>query len=1423
VFNLDQLWEEVLYYPDTILTMGDGVGIDESDILQGLRLMQNVPNPFDGTTEFVLVLPEDNDVTLEIYDLSGKLTISRKFSALEAGSHLFRATLVSPQTYLLGAITRNGQTTIKMVNEGHGGENSITHVGMVNTKGDISVYLKEERGNAAYPFHVGDTMEYTGYTVLLDGSERVSNTVKKSQINNETIALMFNMTLPNLRTMDVINITSTSAICRSEILDNGGELISTRGICWNTSPNPSISNSHTTSNSGATGTTYSDIMTNLIPNCTYYVRAYATNLLGTNYGEERIFNTLCNDVNVTISGVTSINYGQSTTLYASGAPYYLWNTGVTQDHITVNPTTTTTYSVTGSDSYGCTGTASVTVTVVSNPPTVTTNNVTTFTATTATCGGNVTNNGGATITERGVCWSTSTNPTLNDSYKAYGSGAGSFSFNISGLADNTTYYVKAYATYSGGTVYGDLKTFTTSSFTCGNSTTDYDGNSYNTVQIGQQCWMKENLRTTHYADGTVISDGGSSGSWTIGHYYNYSSSSIVLSSRGYLYNWLAVMHGAESSSANPSGVQGICPDGWHVPSDAEWTQLEDYVGSQSQYCCSNSTNFIAKALASNSGWSTSSWTCAVGNDQTSNNATGFSAVPAGCFLSSFCYVGNCASFWSSTQYSSEAAYSRSLWYDVSQVNWNGESKSFGRSVRCLRDAPSVVIDSKSCSSSPTVTDHEGNVYATVQIGDQCWMRENLRTTTSPSTGTYLIPPASTSTYTGKQAQWYNNDSTTYAPMNHGLLYNWNAAADTFNTAYGETSVNDNSSNAVSVSFSSYRRGICPDGWHLPSDAEWTQLTDYVSGQGEYTCGGESSYIAKAMASMEGWSSSSNFCAVGNIQTSNNASGFSAVPAGLAGPDSYNSGFNALFWSSTQHSGHWASSMFFYSGGAIAELHSNFGKHQFHSVRCLRNDDSDINSDGQPCPGASTVSYDGVTYNTVQIGQQCWMKENLRNTHYADGTSIPSGGSNTSETMGYYYNYSSSSIPLAQRGYLYNWPAVMHGASSSSANPSGVQGICPDGWHVPSDAEWTTLTNYVKSQSQYVCGSDNTYIAKALASTEGWSTSSNNCAVGNDQSSNNVTGFTVVPAGYCNGSSFNYAGNDAYFWSSTQDGSNYAYYRSLGYSLARVYRGNYNKDYGRSVRCLRDAPSVVIDSKSCSSSPTVTDHEGNVYATVQIGDQCWMRENLRTTTSPSTGTYLIPAAGTGYTYTGKQARWYNNDSTTYAPMNYGLLYNWNAAVDTFNTAYGETSVNTSSGNGVSVSFSGHRRGICPAGWHVPSDAEWTQLTNYVGGQSEYICEGNSSYIAKALASTEGWNTSTYYSSCMVGNDQTLNNATGFSAVPAGYCDGSSFYNVGGQTFFWSSTQYSNGNPFCRILSSGTRGVNGNADDRGGGYSVRCLKN
>ena len=218
-------------------------------------------------------------------------------------------------------------------------------------------------------------------------------------------------------------------------------------------------------------------------------------------------------------------------------------------------------------------------------------------------------------------------------------------------------------------------------------------------------------------------------------------------------------------------------------------------------------------------------------------------------------------------------------------------------------------------------------------------------------------------------------------------------------------------------------------------------------------------------------------------------------------------------------------------------------------------------------GHTVTDFDGNVYRTVKLGNQVWMAENLRTTRYADGTPIPLG-TEASSTTAYRYYPDDNSANVSDYGYLYNWAAVMKGSASSEANPSGVQGICPDGWHVPSDAEWTELTNFVSSQSQYVCGGDEDYIAKALASETGWEPDDEECAVGNNPSANNATGFSARPAGgYAGG--YGCFGGNAYFWSATQDSSYDACSRGLSYLDAYVGRGSTTKDYGYSVRCVRN--------------------------------------------------------------------------------------------------------------------------------------------------------------------------------------------------------------------------------------------------------------
>lgn len=226
-------------------------------------------------------------------------------------------------------------------------------------------------------------------------------------------------------------------------------------------------------------------------------------------------------------------------------------------------------------------------------------------------------------------------------------------------------------------------------------------------------------------------------------------------------------------------------------------------------------------------------------------------------------------------------------------------------------------------------------------------------------------------------------------------------------------------------------------------------------------------------------------------------------------------------------------------------------------------------DGQPCSGTPTLTdIDGNIYNTVRIGNQCWMRESLRTTKYADGTTIPMGTS-TSTVVGYRYNPDNSASNVPTYGYLYNWKAVMGSASSSSSNPSKVQGACPTGWHVPSHAEWTQLTDYLSSQSQYVCGNDSTYIAKSLASTIGWYSSSGTCFVGDNPSANNATGFTAYPAGSCLSNYYAFT-QRALFWSTTQFDESLARYRGVNYLYPNIGPDSYvNKGYGFSLRCLRN--------------------------------------------------------------------------------------------------------------------------------------------------------------------------------------------------------------------------------------------------------------
>ena len=416
-----------------------------------------------------------------------------------------------------------------------------------------------------------------------------------------------------------------------------------------------------------------------------------------------------------------------------------------------------------------------------------------------------------------------------------------------------------------------------------------------------------------------------------------------------------------------------------------------------------------------------------------------------------------------------------------------------------------------------------------------------------------------------------------------------------------------------------------------------------------------------------------------------------------------------------------------------------------------------------CGTSLVFDYDGNAYNTVLIGYQCWLKENVRTTHFADGTFIPTATTNSAtDAYSCYPNNESSMVPAY--GLLYNWPATMK--MNFNSGESDIQGICPDGWHVPCDEEWYTLIYYMGEQSAYQCNSQPANIGKALASTTGWHSSGGSCTVGNDLSTNNASGFSAMPAGiyegYYDDEDFGY---DAFFWTTTNawsGGGIQTVY--LMYDRAAISHWNFSRQDFMSVRCLRDDPDSVHTSggQPCPNHPTVTDYDGNVYNTVQVGVQCWMKENLRTS-HYADGTY-IPTSNTYSTSMGYRYFPEGDSSNVSA---YGCLYNWAAAM-----------------NGDSSSVPSNVQGVCPTGWHVPSAAEWTVLADYVGSQNDCQCGHRSDLTAKALSSTTGWASSTAY--CSPGYLPMNNNATGFTALPAGYYHEGGYTTTGSEAWFWSAT-------------------------------------
>jgi uncharacterized protein (TIGR02145 family) len=343
-------------------------------------------------------------------------------------------------------------------------------------------------------------------------------------------------------------------------------------------------------------------------------------------------------------------------------------------------------------------------------------------------------------------------------------------------------------------------------------------------------------------------------------------------------------------------------------------------------------------------------------------------------------------------------------------------------------------------------------------------------------------------------------------------------------------------------------------------------------------------------------------------------------------------------------------------------------------------------------------------------------------------------------------YNNDETNCATYGRLYDWATAMT--------------ACPDDWHLPTAAEWATLTNFA--------GGAETAGTK-LKAASGW-------AIGNGMDN---YGFSALPGGigYSGGSSFSDGGSFGNWWSATDDaesgrGDNNAYRLGIGDHEGVVDDSN-DKDYLNSVRCIQNSPGTFKDSR-----------DGKVYGKVTIGTQVWMKQNLN------------------YNVVGSEC--YNDGDGDYMYVNfcnkYGRLYDWATAM-AIPSRY----------NSESYYLPDYvkRQGVCPSGWHIPSDAEWTTLTNFAGGFS---------FAGTALKAESGWASGN-------GTDNY-----GFSALPGGYGygDGYEFNDVGSFGGWWSATQsdpyvYPDYYPYaeCRSIKADPYVEHG-CYGKSSQYSVRCVQ-
>jgi len=442
---------------------------------------------------------------------------------------------------------------------------------------------------------------------------------------------------------------------------------------------------------GSTNTPVSADLTGLAPGTTYHLIIKTVNTRGTVYGSDMTFTTLGQapvPINTAVTNITTV----SATLNGSVNPNYLSteltfeygtatsygstvtaiqspvtgnsSTNISADITGLTPGTIYHYRVKAVNSLGTTYSGDITFTTLGQVPTVTTLAATNISTTIASLNGSVNANYLSSVVtfEYGITTDYGSTITAIQSPVTENTII-NISANITGLTAGTTYHFRVKAVNELGTTYGNDLAFTTSFTGITGTVNDIDGNIYKTIGIGSQTWMAENLKTTKYNDGTsipIVTDGTAWAALSTPGYCWYNNDEATYKAiYGALYNWYTV------------GTGKLCPTGWHVPSDAEWTTLTTYLGGE----------YVAGGKLKETG--TTHWT---NTNEWVTNEMGFTALPGGNRINggAFSSVGLIGDWWSDTETGAYVWY-RLMFYSGINVGRSSSGKQIGSSVRCVRD------------------------------------------------------------------------------------------------------------------------------------------------------------------------------------------------------------------------------------------------------------------------------------------------------------------------------------------------------------------------------------------------------------------------------------------------------------------------------------------------------------------------------------------------------------------------------------------------------------------------------------------------------------------------------------------------------------------------------------------------------------------